>query len=725
MRSAPSSAPLRAQALAWSFAATCALRLGAQETGSAERRPLELPAVVVTPTRSESGVPADTLPYLTRSLDESSIRARSAPSTLPDALDEVPGVSVQKTGNGLDSPYLRGFTGFRTLLLIDGIRLNNAVFRDGPNQYWSTVDPLAFERIEAVMGPSSTLYGSDAIGGAVNLLTVDPREDGHHPRLYYRYASAEDSHTTRAEGRGRESLGDWGTLGYAAGVTWRDFGDLSGGRHTGAQENTGYDALAGDAKAVWRLSDRLELSAAHQSWDGNRIPRTHATADGISYRGTGIGSDRRRDFFQDRHLSYVRAEAAFDEAWIEALTVTASYQAQRETEDRIRSSFRRTLQSFDDRTLGVSIVGTSPETAAGVWTIGAEHFHDWVDSDGHDILANGMRVPAPRGVVADDAQYGLLGVFIQDHWRPLEWFEVIAGGRYNLGLALADHADIDPNPADAQTFEDLDERFESLVGSGRAIFHPLEWLSPFAGVSQGFRAPNLSDLTRFDIARSGDLEVPNTALRPEKYVTAELGAHLHGKSWRASAAYFYTWIDDMIIRSPTGTFDASGNRIVRKDNVGDGSVNGVELAAEWDFLQRDGFGILTAVAHGTWMEGRVESFNPQDEKVDRSLDKMEPAWLVLALRWTEPQRRAWLELHLRKTFEQDQLSPGDQSDSQRIPPEGTPGYYLLGLRGSWRPWEALELFAGVENSTDRDYRVHGSGVNGPGTSVIAGAELRW
>ncbi len=91
---------------------------------------------------------------------------------------EVPGVIVQKTGHGQGSPFLRGFTGFRTLLLIDGIRLNNSVFRDGPNQYWNTVDPFTIGQLEIIKGPSSVLFGSDAIGGTVNVVTRSREEFG-------------------------------------------------------------------------------------------------------------------------------------------------------------------------------------------------------------------------------------------------------------------------------------------------------------------------------------------------------------------------------------------------------------------------------------------------------------------------------------------------------------------------------------------------------------------
>ncbi|MGA1524618.1 MAG: TonB-dependent receptor plug domain-containing protein, partial [Planctomycetota bacterium] len=82
--------------------------------------------------------------------------------SVPQALRDVPGVMVQETSVSQGSPYIRGFTGYQNLLLIDGVRLNNSVFRSGPNQYWSTIDPLGIDRLEIVKGPSSVLYGSAA-----------------------------------------------------------------------------------------------------------------------------------------------------------------------------------------------------------------------------------------------------------------------------------------------------------------------------------------------------------------------------------------------------------------------------------------------------------------------------------------------------------------------------------------------------------------------------------
>jgi iron complex outermembrane receptor protein/hemoglobin/transferrin/lactoferrin receptor protein len=96
---------------------------------------------------------------------------QNAPRSTPEALMGLPGVWVQKTNHGGGSPFIRGLTGQQTLILIDGIRLNNATFRSGPNQYFNTIDPQSIAQIEVLRGSGSVQYGSDALGGVVHVLT--------------------------------------------------------------------------------------------------------------------------------------------------------------------------------------------------------------------------------------------------------------------------------------------------------------------------------------------------------------------------------------------------------------------------------------------------------------------------------------------------------------------------------------------------------------------------
>jgi len=140
----------------------------------------QLPESVITALRSPSNL-ADT-PYSVEAMDDAELTSPQFYS-LPDALGSLPGVMNQKTGQGHGSPYIRGFTSFRNLMLIDGIRFNNSVFRDGPNQYWNTIDAYALGGVELVRGPGSTLYGSDAIGGTINALTRGTRYREANPRV--------------------------------------------------------------------------------------------------------------------------------------------------------------------------------------------------------------------------------------------------------------------------------------------------------------------------------------------------------------------------------------------------------------------------------------------------------------------------------------------------------------------------------------------------------------
>ncbi|NJN34094.1 MAG: Plug domain-containing protein [Saprospiraceae bacterium] len=99
---------------------------------------------------------------------------RTLPRSTPEALQGTAGVFVQKTNHGGGSPFVRGLTGNQTLILIDGVRLNNATFRFGPNQYLNTIDPLSIERVEVLRGSGGVAYGSDAMGGTIQIFNKNP-----------------------------------------------------------------------------------------------------------------------------------------------------------------------------------------------------------------------------------------------------------------------------------------------------------------------------------------------------------------------------------------------------------------------------------------------------------------------------------------------------------------------------------------------------------------------
>jgi len=260
----------------------------------------------------------------------------------------------------------------------------------------------------------------------------------------------------------------------------------------------------------------------------------------------------------------------------------------------------------------------------------------------------------------------------------------------------------------------LSDSWDNIVGSLRFQYYLRENWYIFTGVSQGFRAPNLSDLTRLDTARTNEIETPSPGLEPEEFVSYEIGTKANFSRLKGQIAYFYTDIRDMIMRYPTGVV-IDGDNEVQKANAGDGFVHGIEVQSEYD-LGREWslFGGLC------WQEGEVDTYPTAALVKEREpMSRMAPLSGLIGVRWQSASRRYWAEGLVRMADEQDRLSSRDVSDTQRIPPGGTPGYAVYGVRGGIRAAEGVSISLAVENITNEDYRIHGSGQNEPGTNFIA------
>ena len=691
---------------------------GATAVPAGGEKPVAEPLKEMTVTATRSPLAAAAAPYTVRELGAQTLEERLV-RTMPEALRELPGVSVQKTSNGQGSPFIRGLTGFRNLALIDGIRYNNSTFRDGPNQYWALIDPYGLDRIELVPGQGSVLYGSDSMGGTLNVLTKGSgfrdEEAGKmfvHGSGFYRWASAERSHTGRVEintGRG----GDWG---LHIGATVRDFGDVQAAG-IGRQPKTGYGEWAYDVRFDAALTDQWTFTAAHQQARQNDVWRTHSTVFGVPWAGTTIGSDLRRSFDQERTLTYARVSGETPGGLVDSTAFTVSWQTNDELQDRVRSSGQRDLGEVNLETLGFDLQ-MGKKTPFGTLTWGADYYRDSVDSSTTNRPVGGPTVRAIQGPVGDDSTYGLFGIYLQDQIDVADRLHVYVGTRYTRA-----DADIgryqDPVTKQASSFSD---DWDQWVASGRFVFD-LDDKDRFAvigGVSQGFRAPNISDLSRLDIARSGELELPSTDLSPERSLNFEIGARATTERVTASLTYFHNVLDDFIVRKPTGQ-DVDGAVAVSKANGGNGYVQGVEVAANVSLTDNwSVFGQLT------WMEGELDQY-PTSASVlaTEPLSRVVPLMGRAGVRWQSDSGKLWSELVCLAASAGDRLSTGDKADTQRIPVGGTPGWTLLLLRGGWQVTENVSLTASLENLLDEDYRAHGSGSNEPGFGGTAALTVRF
>jgi hemoglobin/transferrin/lactoferrin receptor protein len=314
--------------------------------------------------------------------------------------------------------------------------------------------------------------------------------------------------------------------------------------------------------------------------------------------------------------------------------------------------------------------------------------------------------------VADDARYDSVGLYLQDTISLFDGqLDVIPGGRYTAARADANKV---LNPLNNKPMS-VEGDWDTVAGSLR-LLHPLTQdrrHTVFAGLSQGFRAPNLSDLTRLDTARSNEIETPVSTLEPEHFLSYEAGVKSKFDHFSTALTYYYTDIDSMIVRAPTGRVIDGLNEVTKK-NSGDGYIQGVEWLNTVT-VSRNWSGWLSA----SWMEGEVDSYPTSSPRKERDyISRLMPLTGEAGVRAQTDTAKYWIEGVCDAAEKADRLSAEDKRDTQRIPPGGTPGYAVFGVRVGSQVTSALALSLAVENLLNEDYRIHGSGCNEAGRNVI-------
>jgi hemoglobin/transferrin/lactoferrin receptor protein len=670
-----------------------------------------LPETVISASRSAELLRDS--PYSISLIGEDELLQNSI-RTLPEALKLSPGVMIQKTTHGHGSPFIRGFTGRQNLLLVDGVRINNSTFRSGPIQYWNTVDSSAVDRLELVKGQGSVLYGSDAIGGTLNTLTKSSnfreRLDGwfNNNSLFYRFDTNSRSHVSRFE----SSFGEGGKWGVLFGVSQKNFGDIRDSS-VGRMDNTGYDEIDTDFRLDLAVSDATTLTLAHHRVNQDDVWRWHSTIynPGWNHGGHVVapGAFAARIYDQERSLTYLKLDGGEGGGWLKKWSATLSYQKSQDSQFQNRALTDIRTQLAEVQTWGLGLQMES-DLGNGSLLYGLDYYHDSVDSAG----TRTGKDPRSQRPVADDSSYDLLGVYGQYRWTP---FVDVPKLKTTLGVRFT-HAEarigknFDPTiGADIST----SKQWQNWVASARAIYEFNERWNTYAGISQGFRAPNLNDLSGNLTSRSGFTALGSLDLEPEKFISYEIGSRFQTERASFSVAAYYTAIDNVIIGVPATV----GSTTLITSNGRDGEVYGIEAEASYHLNDQ-----WTLSGHASWQEGYTESNafvgGPQNRGY---LSRIAPLMGSVALRWTHPNEKLWIEGRLTAAATADKLAANDKGDTQRIPTGGTPSYVTASIQAGWQAREDLSLTLALENMTNEDYRIHGSGQNEPGFNAILGVRL--
>jgi hemoglobin/transferrin/lactoferrin receptor protein len=642
--------------------------------------------------------------------------------TFPDIVNSDVESSGQATGPQQQSPIIHGFTAYRNILLIDGIRINNGIMRDGPNQYWGTVDPYTVDQTSMYYGQSSMLYGSDSFGSAVNVTTRHRTKfSGNgfnwNGRAVYGYGGASASNIGRLEFEGNYD----NKLGFLIGASIKDFDTIRGGEKTGLQPNTAYNEQNVDARVDYYFTPRSELTFVHQHYNSNNAPRTHSTFLANTLFGNDPGQYIYRNYTQDRELTYLKFKS-LELPFFDYFSATTSFQHVTEDQFRRKPNEGAFNQGFTDNIAGFNIQAKNDNTLLGSFTYGLDYYHDFIDSYGTKYNPDGsFKESVVQGPVADNSSYDNLSVYISDDLELVRDRVFLSlTSRYNHVAAKSGLIEDAASPTGAS--KGVDDSWDYVTNGGRLTVsldskNHFNW---FGGANQGWRAPTIFDLTGDELARSTDVQIPTPGIGPEKFTTYETGFGYKDKHLDAVLTYFNTRLHDIIVRYPTGdTID--GDTVVKGKNGGTGFIHGIAFKANWQLMDDLNFGLQTA-----WTEGNQSTFNQQTNSfVSEPASRINPLLLAVNLHYYITPN-IWAEASGRFVEGQSRLSSRDKADTQRIPPGGSKGYSLVGLRAGWTtPIKGLSLVGAVDNLLNEDYRVLGSGINGYGRNFQATVEYKF
>ena len=653
-------------------------------TDSAEN----LSEVTVTATRKSTELLS--IPYAVSLLSGREIIDRQYRST-PEALTGTTGVFIQKTNHGGGSPFVRGLTGNQTLILQDGIRLNNATFRYGPNQYFNTIDAASVSKIEVARGTGSVQYGSDALGGVVQVFTKDPtfsKDKSWHGTLRGKATTRDMEYSGRASVEYRSEK-----LAIVAGYSNKKFGDLYGGDTTGRQSPSGYKDQAVDFKLKYQLAANAVVTVSHQLLRQTDVPLYHRVKlENFAYY-----------FFdpQQRRMTYAKLELIGKNKWLDKITIISSLQKSLERRDYQRNGNANKFVEEDKvRTWGNVVDVFSVVSKNWTANTGIEYYHDLVNSSKQQITFANSQMLNQRGLYPNNATSGNFSVYSLHHFTTGK-FELETGLRYNsVAITIPDTA------TSAFKLGDITVKPSSLVTNVALLYHIGSNQNVYSSFSTGYRTPNIDDLGSLGLV-DFRYEIPAYDLKPEKTYNTEIGYRFINKKIQSSVAFFYMHLTDLITRAQVPGQQVGGYNVYTKENSQKSYLKGTELSFNYSITNALSLKTNASYLYGQNISGKepMRRIPPFNGRVLLNYNKV---------KWSLGAEYLFAD-------KQGRLAKGDQDDN-RIPMGGTPGWNLLNLYGHYTIRQ-LTFYVAIQNIFNEDYRTHGSGINGMGRSASLTLEI--
>jgi hemoglobin/transferrin/lactoferrin receptor protein len=714
--------------------------MGYSQTKKDTLNEIELDQIIVTSQRFAKQ--KRTISQQVESISKNEIEFQNSQNTA-DVFANSGMLAIQKSQQGGGSPVIRGFEASRILLVLDGIRMNNLIYRGGHLQNSITVDKNMLENIDVLFGPSSTIYGSDALGGAIFLQTKNAElfsENGNKSfsgNFLTNYSSVNEGKSGHLDFNfGSEK---WASL---TSFSYNDYGDLKMGKQKNGSNDffgerpfyietiNGVDTkVANDDKYVQRFSGYKQYdfmqkivfqpSAASkhslnlQYSTTTDVPRydrlTDPKVNNFKWATWNYGPQKR--FLGAYKLSKQQLFLDTD------FNLTLSYQNIEES----RLTRKVGKVDLENRIEKVSIFAINSDFKT---KIGNGDFIYGVDFVYDDLKSSAFAKNILTGAEAIlDSRYpdGKNNTFSAEGFAYFN-NKINAKSSYNASLRAGYKilkSEIVYNPLNLP-YTEVNQKSITYSGAIGFVNNPTKNVKVALNLASAYRVPNIDDLSKIFESAAGTLIVPNNNLKPEKSVTADFAITFwDGNRFQFENTFFYTKLYDPILtdnftfNGQTSIFyDKEISKIQANQNQGSGSIFGISSSLK-GYLTKS----FLFYANLNATKGRIKN-----DKGDFPLDHIAPVYGKVGFRFENNYLNLDLNMNYSGKKSLTDYSLSGEDNLQYAVATGTPSWETYNFKAGVSAIKYLTIFTGVENILDTQYRTFSSGINAGGRNVYVGAK---
>ncbi|WP_177176519.1 TonB-dependent receptor plug domain-containing protein [Hyunsoonleella jejuensis] len=665
------------------------------------------------------------------------------PQTTADALQNTGSVFVQKSQLGGGSPMIRGFSTNRLLITVDGVRMNNAIFRGGNVHNVIAVDPLSIQSTEVTLGSGSVIYGSDAIGGVMSFYTKNPQLSYVDTLMVkanavVRYASASDEKTGHLD----LNLG-YKKWGFLTSASYTDFNDLEMGLHgpedylrpefvsstngndvivdnpnPRVQKFSGYNQLNLMQKVRFEPYKNLSFDFGMHYSTSSDIPRYDRL---IRYQGDDLRSAEWYYGPQKWFMSNLQVTRLSSRSNLyDKIKATVAYQNFQES--RIDRDFQSTDRRIREEAVDAYSFNLDFEKRLSEKTslfYGAEYVFNKVSSVGtsEDIETGNITNTVSR--YPNGATWSSAAIYTSLKYKPNTKFVFQSGLRFNHVGSEADFTE--NNRFLNLPFQSSKNTAGALTGTAGLTWSPSETIQWKLNAASAFRAPNIDDIGKVFDSEPGSVVVPNEFLRPEYAYGGEIGLKLDfNKKLILDLSTYYTYLDNALVRrdytlngATEIMYDGELSNVQAIQNASKAWIYGFEVGLKIALTNTLQFTSQYSATGGT----------EENDNIEVPIRHVAPNFGNMHVLWKHKKLTLDAFANYNGELSFNQLAPSEiekdfiyKADRNGNP--YSPSWYTLNFRTQYKVNYSTTLTAALENITNQRYRPYSSGIAGPGRNLV-------